>query len=239
MSFVAALVASALPAAQKTVTQTVTSGGKPRSYHLFVPDKAAAGPAPLLVLLHGSGRNGLSRVERWEGLAKKEGVILVGPDSTRSVEWRTDVDGPELLHDLVEALRATLRIDARRIYLFGHSAGAIHAIGLSLLEPEYFAAAAVHAGALPSDAHLWAEAATRRIPLAIWVGTDDARFPLPAVRATRDYLAKQGFAIELTAIKGHTHDYYGRADAINKDAWAFLQRHRLEADPHDQPHQFR
>ena len=77
-------------AAEKTVKQSFTSGGKTRSYYVFVPDKASAqAPAPLLVLLHGSGRNGLSLVERWEGLAKKEGLILAGPDSTNPTEWRT------------------------------------------------------------------------------------------------------------------------------------------------------
>jgi hypothetical protein len=33
----------------------------------------------------------------------------------------------------------------------------------------------------------------------------------------------------LTEIKGHTHDYYGSASSINKEAWAFLQQHKLAA----------
>jgi len=237
---IAALLTASPAAAEKTVKQTFTSGGRTRTYYLFVPDKAIAQtPAPLLVLLHGSGRNGLTLVERWEGLAKKEGLILVGPDSINSTEWRTREDGPELIHDLVEMLREKHPIDPHRIYLFGHSAGAIHAIGLSLLESEYFAAAAIHAGALPEEEYLWADAATRKIPMAIWVGTDDALFPLRAVRATRDFLNKQGFGVELTEIKGHTHNYYIRADEINKSVWQFLQKHRLEGDPKYQAHQFR
>ena len=78
----ALLAAPVVGAAEKTVKQTFTSGGTKRTYYLFVPEKAAAtAPAPLLVLLHGSGRNGSSLVEQWEGLAKKEGLILAGPDS--------------------------------------------------------------------------------------------------------------------------------------------------------------
>ena len=227
-------------AAEKTVKQTFTSGGRSRTCYVFVPDKATPQtPAPLLVLLHGSGRNGLSLVERWDGLAKKEGLILAGPDSTNPAQWRTLEDGPELIRDLVETLRATLPIDPHRIYLFGHSAGAIHSIGLSLLESEYFAATAVHAGALPEEEYVWAAAANRKIPIAIWVGTDDALFPLRAVRATRDFLNKQGFGVELTEIRGHTHNYYMRADDINKSVWQFLQQHRLEGDPKYQTHRFR
>ena len=37
------------------------------------------------------------------------------------------------------------------MYLFGHSAGAGQALYLSLLESEYFAATAVHAGALRTE----------------------------------------------------------------------------------------
>jgi hypothetical protein len=51
------------------------------------------------------------------------------------------------------------------------------------------------------------------------------------VRATRDALNAQGFATELTEIKGHTHWYYDRAPAINKSAWAFLRQHVLPAEP--------
>ncbi len=237
---VAMLTASAVSAAEKTVKQTFTSGGKTRTYYLFVPERAISNaPAPLLVLLHGSGRNGLSLVEQWEGLASKEGLILAGPDSTNSQMWQTLQDGPDFIHDLVEMLRAARRIDPRRIYLFGHSAGAIHALGLSLLESEYFAAAAIHAGALPEAEHAWADVATRKIPLAMWVGTDDPLFPVPAVRATRDFLNKQGFSVELTEIKGHTHNYYVRAGEINKSVWEFLQKQLLDADPKYQPHQFR
>ena len=236
----ALLIASTAGAAEKTVKQTFTSGGKTRTYYLFVPETAVANPpAPLLVLLHGSGRNGLSLVEQWEGLAKKEGLILAGPDSTNSLMWRTLEDGPDFIHDLVEMLRQTQRIDPHRIYLFGHSAGAIHSLGLSLLESEYFAAAAIHAGALPEAEYAWADAATRKIPLAMWVGTDDPLFPLRAVRATRDFLTKQGFGVELTEIKGHTHNYYVRADEINKSVWQFLQKQRLDGDPKFQRHEFR
>jgi poly(3-hydroxybutyrate) depolymerase len=237
---IVAVLTASPAAAEKTVKQSVTFGGRSRTYYLFVADKAAPqAPAPLIVLLHGSGRNGLSLVERWDGLAKREGLILVGPDSINSAEWRTLEDGPAFIHDLVETLRGTLPIDPHRIYLFGHSAGAIHSLGLSLLESEYFAATAVHAGALPEEEYLWADAAARKIPIGIWVGTDDALFPLRAVRATRDFLNKQGFGVELTEIKGHTHNYYVRADEINKSVWQFLQKHRLEKDPKYQLHQFR
>ena len=79
----------------------------------------------------------------------------------------------------------------------------------------------------------------RKIPMAIWVGTDDNFFPLAAVRQTRDALNAHGFNAQLTEIKNHTHDYYGSSADINKQAWAFLRQHTLAADPRFQSYDVR
>jgi hypothetical protein len=51
----------------------------------LVPEAARkAGSPPLVVLLHGSGRDGKSPVEKWEPLARKEGLVIVGPDALSS-----------------------------------------------------------------------------------------------------------------------------------------------------------
>jgi poly(3-hydroxybutyrate) depolymerase len=225
--------------ADKIVKESIRSQGKERTYYLLVPDKISpATPAPLVVLLHGSGRNGLSLVEKWKELAKKEGVIIVGPDALSQQGWRIPEDGPDFIHELVEALKARYPINARRVYLFGHSAGAGQALYLSLLESEYFAATAVHAGALGADDGPYIERARRKIPIAIFVGTNDQFFPLPVVRATRDALNARGFKAELTEIEGHTHWYYDRAAEINRSAWDFLKGHELGGEPQYEQHRF-
>lgn len=225
--------------AEKIAKESIRSQGKERTYYLFVPDNVGpATPAPLIVLLHGSGRNGLSLVEKWKDLAKKEGLIIVGPDALNSQGWMIPEDGPDFIHELVEALRAKLPVNARRVYLFGHSAGAGQALYLSLLESEYFAATAVHAGALRPEDGPYMERAQRKIPIAIFVGTNDQFFPLPVVRATRDALNARGFKSELTEIKGHTHWYYDRAPEINRSAWEFLKGRELGGEPKYEQHQF-
>lgn len=225
--------------AEKIVKESMRSQGAERTYYLYVPDKiGAAAPAPLIVLLHGSGRNGLSLVEKWKELAKKEGLVVAGPDALDSRGWKIPEDGPDFIHELVEALKAKYPIDARRVYLFGHSSGAGQALYLSLLESEYFAATAVHAGALGPDDGAYIERARRKIPISIFVGTNDELFPLPVVRATRDALNARGFKAELTEIKGHTHWYYDRAEEINRSAWEFLKAHELGAEPKYQQHRF-
>jgi len=211
---------------------TFGSGGINRTYYLYIPETAAPGPSPLLLLLHGSGRNGKTAIEPWMSLAKSEGIVLVAPNASDPGAWRIPEEGPDFLHDLVELVRISNDVvDDRRMYVFGHSAGARHGLDIGLLESEYFAAVAVHAGVVSKEMAPVLDQAPRKIPMAIWVGTHDAFFPLVAVRNTRDALNAKGFNLQLTEIKNHTHDYYGRSGEINKEAWAFLKDHKLAADP--------
>jgi len=103
--------------------ELITSKGKERAYYLYVPS-TIKGPAPLIVMLHGSGRTGVTLVEKWKDYAKKENIIIAGPDATNLRGWGSPQDGPDFLHDLVEELKTKYPINPRRVYLFGHSAGA-------------------------------------------------------------------------------------------------------------------
>jgi len=225
--------------AQKVTRATLKTTAGERTYYLFVPENTdKAKPVPLLVLLHGSGRDGQSLVDAWKGLAAKEGFILVGPNSLNSSEWQIPLDGPDFIYELVEDLKARQPIDPRRVYLFGHSGGAIQALHLALYESDYFAAAVAHAGVIDSRMMPFIERVTRKIPISIFVGTNDQFFPLKDVRATRDALNKNDFNAQLTEIKGHTHDYYRKADEINTAAWEFLKTISLSADPRYQRYAF-
>ena len=222
---------------QKEITKL---GGKARAYYLFVPDKLTKDrPAPLLLLLHGSGRNGFSLVEKWKDLAKKEGIILVGPDAINSRGWNVPNDGPDFLHELLSELKEKYPIDVRRMYLYGHSAGASFALYMGLFESEYFAAVAIHAGGLQPDDSDIVERALRKIPIYMAVGTVDRLVPLEGVRATRDMLVKNGFEVQLIEMKGHDHWYYDLAPKINGAAWEFLKPLSLSGDPRYTKHSFR
>ena len=227
----ALLFVAASAFAQNITKETLDFDGGKRTFYLFVPDKLESKPAPLIITLHSSGRDGRILVDHWKSLASKEGTILAGPDATKREEWNTGDDGPAFLHALTEHLKSKQPVDPKRVYLFGHSAGAIHGLAMGVLESEYFAAIAAHAGVLPQEYAPYAKQAPRKIPLGMWVGTNDRFFPLENVRQTRDALVHLGFPTELTEIKGHTHDYYGRSGEINKAAWAFLQKQRLESEP--------
>lgn len=230
---VLALLVPTTAAAQDKVTrETMTSGGKTRDYFLYVPSTLTPdAEAPLLMLLHGSGRDGKSLVDPWKDLAKKEGIILVGPNSTDRAQWDMRQDGPYFIADLVDVVRSRHKVDLKRLYLFGHSAGAIQGLMLGLLESEYFAAIAVHAGALPKTSFDIIDMHDRKIPFGIWVGTNDNLFPIAAVEATKVAMEQKGLSVLFKPIKNHTHNYYQRSGDVNAEAWAFLKEHRLTQNP--------
>jgi len=210
--------------------ELMTSGGKTRVYYLYVPSTVKAA-APLIVMLHGSNRTGVNLVEKWKDYAKKEGIILAGPDATNLAGWGSPQDGPDFLHDLVEQLKSKYPINPRRVYLFGHSAGASFALHMSLMESQYFAATAIHAGALNGEGMDLIPLAKRKIPISIQVGVNDEYFPMEVVRKTRDALKSGGFTVELTEIPNHDHWYYDQAAKFNQTAWDFLKKFELEAEP--------
>ncbi len=216
----------------KIVARTLLSGGKPRKYSLYVPANLPADrPSPLLVTLHGSGHDGKSLVSPWRDLAEKEGIVLAGPDSTDSQHWSSPADGPAFLRDVVEDARAVHPIDARRVYLFGHSAGALFALQMACLESEYFAAAAIHAGALLSSQFSIFNYARRKIPIQIAIGDRDEFFPIADARATVEALKASGFPAQIVEMRFHDHEYASSSAKINKAAWEFLSHTALDTDP--------
>ena len=228
-------LALALPVAARAASieqRTVDSRDKKRTYALYVPDSVKKDvKAPLLVAIHGSTSNGKTIVERWKDIADKNGVLVVGPDATDNSRWASPEDGPLFLKDVVDDVSKQYAIDGHRIYLFGHSAGANFALQMAVLESEFFAAAAIHAGAVSSDYFSIFDYATRKIPLAIYIGTRDQFYPIDVVRATSEALKKRGFPLLYKEIPDHDHNYKAVAPEVNAEIWEYFTANPLPADP--------
>lgn len=156
--------------------------------------------------------------------------MLVAPDSLNRAGWSTATDGPDFLRQIIEDVTKGGGIDTRRMYLFGHSAGGHHALDMALLESEYFAAVAVHAGVLLEPGAILPRA-DRKIPVWMWNGTNDQAVPIEAARSTETTLKSAGFPAALKVIPGHTHDYYNVARQVNDEVWEALKGVGLAADP--------
>jgi poly(3-hydroxybutyrate) depolymerase len=231
--FAAALLVAAGSARSAEVEKhAITFHGKPREYFLYVPPGISADhPVPLLVTLHGSGGNGSTFPTVWKDFADKEGIVVVGPNAIESARWDPTEDGPRFMHDVVEEVRAKYPIDGKRIYLFGHSAGAVYGLQLAALESEYFAAAVLSAGAIEPAYFKIFDYADRKIPMGIVIGTKDPLFPLSLVHPVIEALKSRGFPVAVDEIPGHDHNYRKRSAEINDWAWKFMSPVHLDQEP--------
>jgi poly(3-hydroxybutyrate) depolymerase len=211
---------------------SLTSNGRDRSYRVFVPEGfGKGGPGPAVVLFNGSGSPVDGLLDPWKDIARKDGVLLIGQTAFAQGAWRIPEDSPDFTQAVIESAATKFAIDPRRVYLFGHSGGAGHALLLGLLESEYFAAVGAHAGALRDSDRPLLDVPKRKIPMAIWVGTKDQMVPLKMVRDTLAILTSRGFPARVSEIPGHTHSYGERAREVTDAAWEFLRKETLPADP--------
>jgi poly(3-hydroxybutyrate) depolymerase len=226
------LLCALLPAIPASAKEKISKlsfdfSGHSRAMCVVVPDRPD--PMPVVVLLHGSGRNGEIMAQAWKDLAGREGFIVAAPDSFNPAAWQSTVDPPEFFKAVVDQVKAAHPIDENRIYLFGHSGGAAYALFLAILDSDLFAATAIHAGALQSNPEGLFDQAERKMPIAIWVGDRDPFFPVDAVEATRKLYAANGYDIKVNLIPNHDHDYYAISDQVNAKAWEFLKSIHLES----------
>lgn len=227
-------------AAEIASKQSLVFEGRDRTYYLDIPDIAVQTPRPLIVLLHGSGGNGLFMVQRWQDVAAREGIVLLAPDSLHTdVGWDIHNDGPDYIHAAIQAVAATHAIDLHRLYLFGQSGGAVYALNLAMLEFEYFAAAAFHAGGWrkPAEYH-FADYTKRKIPIAMYVGDKDEYFPVESVQATASILKQRGIPAELHLLPGRVHAYSDVPADFHDTVWDFLKANALTDIPKYAPYRF-
>ena len=92
--------------------------------------------------------------------------------------------------------------------------------------------AAFHAGGWRRPAEYKVmDAATRKIPVAMWVGDQDEDFSLPSVRNTQHVLSEAGFPAELHLLDGRRHSYLDVPADIHDQVWSFLSSHALDGPP--------
>ncbi|HTT97201.1 MAG TPA: dienelactone hydrolase family protein [Rhizomicrobium sp.] len=221
----ALLMLVAAPAqAAAPIKQTLPFEGQDRTFYLYVPD-GGQGPMPMVVVLHGSGGNGAFMISRWQDVATREHIVLLAPDSLHTdVGWDLRDDGPNYIHAAIQAVASGHQIDFHRLYLFGQSGGAVYALNLAMLESEYFAAAAYHAGGWrkPAEYH-FTDYAKRKIPVAAFVGDKDEYFSMPSVQETEKVLTQRGFPAELHLLAGRVHAYTDVPADFHDTVWNFLK----------------
>lgn len=185
-------VAAAAPAAADRATQAhaLEVGGLTRTYLLHVPPTLPAGPAPLVLVFHGGGGNGLGteRLTRFSELADREGVLVAYPEgvgrnwydgrefSRGSRAHRERIDDVGFVAAMLDAIARSRAVDPRRIYAAGISNGAVFSHYLAAHLSARIAAIAPVVGGIadPPDAWLRPE---RPVSVLILQGTADPLVP--------------------------------------------------------------
>jgi predicted esterase len=148
---------------------TIPTGTASTPVRLFVPDAAKAGkPLPLVVALHGAGGSenlffdayGYGLIAR---LAQERGWLVVAPRAG----WL--FDGPPPVPAIIDELAKLYPVDKQRIYLVGHSMGAMQGVTLAQESPGRYAAIAV----LGAGGSVTKPAAFKDLPVFIGCGRED------------------------------------------------------------------
>ena len=205
---------------------TLRFGQSQYTYYVYTPSTySASNPGPAMLLIHGGGGNGLDLLPYWKNLAESQRMILVGPTFPLGAQFETQVK--DLYPALMNDARKTWTVDANRIYIFGYSAGGYTSFDAALLDSTYFASAGVFAAIITPDYYWEVQQATRKTPIAIYLGDHDQFFTVAQVQATRDELVANGFTVHLVVLPNQDHNYGAAATSVNADLWSFFSHYSL------------
>lgn len=181
---------------------------------------------PAILLVHGAGGNGPDFLNVWRDFADKNGIILVAPTVPDGVNFEVNVV-PQLYPMIMDTARNEWQIDPRRIYLFGVSAGGYTVFDAGLPDSQYFAAGGAFAAVITPDFDFLLQKATRKIPLALYIGDHDEFFTLAQAQRTVDVLQADGFKVHFVVFPGLDHNYGAVAAQVNADVWNYFRQASL------------
>jgi polyhydroxybutyrate depolymerase len=145
-----------------TTCQSLVLNGVTRTYLLHVPANFQRNAGALVIVLHGSGSNGL-QMETLTGfstLADQAGFAVAYPDglldaSTGQSDWayffNDFADDVAFLRQLIPSIQANVGTDPKKVYVTGHSAGGFMAHRLGVELSDLVAGIGVVEGAISSN----------------------------------------------------------------------------------------
>jgi len=189
-------------------------------YRVYVPTAYNGSRAfPLIVALHGLGANEDSFMDSYAktvpALAEARGYIVVAPlgyridgfygfnlpgDSSAADRRRVELSERDVM-EVLKRMRADYKIDDARVYLMGHSMGAIGTWAIGAKYPSIWAALALFSG-LGNPATV---EAMKQIPEFVVHGDADPTVPVNGSRSMVAAMKKLGVDYQYVEVPGGNH----------------------------------
>ncbi|HET6780515.1 MAG TPA: PHB depolymerase family esterase [bacterium] len=169
------------------ITGSYTNQAGTRPYKLYIPTSYVEQELPLVVMLHGCTQtpDDFAAGTRMNALAEERQCFVLYPAQTLSANrsrcwnWfkradqRRDKGEPALIAGMTRDVLNRYRMDPRRVYMAGLSAGGAMAAVMGAAYPDLYAAIGIHSGLACGVAHdLPSALAAMRGPLASPPGSD-------------------------------------------------------------------
>jgi poly(3-hydroxybutyrate) depolymerase len=196
------------------------AAGEVMPYRVYVPaGYRAATPAPLVIALHGLGGTEDSFFDGYSGLppklAEQHGFLMAAPlgyrvdgfygapvmnASDAATRRRLELSEKDVL-EVLRLMRANYNVDADRIYLIGHSMGAIGTWYLGAKYPDIWAALAPFAGTGSPDT----VERMKHIPQIVVHGDADPTVAVSGSRAMVAEMKRLGTKVTYIEVPGGKH----------------------------------